>query len=180
MSKQCPTCSNRKESFFADGTICPTCGRRASLFLDDIGYSSGVRFDEIESLKTALRIKTEEHDCCAEDNITLRKQLAACKELLEETECDKLENYRRLTESRRSHAASQHYAQQLREALEEAASVVNAYYMHPTPLSIRISKTLALPHDTSALDALVKELNELKSARPVCIGCCKAIDEARK
>jgi hypothetical protein len=101
VSKQCPTCSNRKESFFADGTICPTCGRRASLFLDDIGYSSGIRFDEIESLKTALRIKTEEHDCCAEDNITLRKQLAACK--------------------RRSHAASQHYAQQLREALESIA-----------------------------------------------------------
>ena len=105
MSKKCPTCSNRKESFFADGTICPTCGRRASLFLDDIEYSSGVRFDEIESLKTALRIKTEEHDCCAEDNITLRKQLAACKELLDEAENDKLENYRRLTESRRGHAA---------------------------------------------------------------------------
>ncbi len=74
--------------------------------------------EEIESLKTALRIKTEEHDCCAEDNIELRKQLAACKELLDEAENDKLENYRRLTESRRSHAASQHYAQQLREALE--------------------------------------------------------------
>jgi len=77
VSKQCPTCSNRKESFFADGTICPTCGRRASLFLDDIEYNSGVRFDELESLKTALRIKTEEHDCCAEDNIELRQQLAA-------------------------------------------------------------------------------------------------------
>jgi hypothetical protein len=45
--------------------------------LDDIEYSSGVRFDELESLKTALRIKTEEHDCCAEDNIELRQKLAA-------------------------------------------------------------------------------------------------------
>ena len=74
--------------------------------------------EEIESLKTALRIKTEEHDCCAEDNIELRKQLAACKELLDEAENDKLENYRRLTVSRISHAASQAREQQLREALE--------------------------------------------------------------
>jgi hypothetical protein len=61
--------------FFADGTICPTCGRRASLLLRDAEHSSGVRFDVIESLKTALRIKIEEHDCCAEDNIELRKEL---------------------------------------------------------------------------------------------------------
>ena len=76
MNKQCPTCSHRKESFFADGTTCPTCGRRASLFLRDVEHSSGVQSDEIESLKIALRIKTEEHDCCASDLLNFRQDAA--------------------------------------------------------------------------------------------------------
>jgi hypothetical protein len=33
---------------------------------------------------------------------------------------------------------------------------------------------------TAQLAACEKERDELKSARPVCIGCCKAIDEAMK
>ena len=144
MNKQCPTCSNRKESFFADGTICPTCGRRASLFLDDITYSSGVRFDELESLKTALRIKTEEHDCCAEDNIELRKQLAA---VIEERD----EAYHELLGKTEQLLASQAREQQLRRLIEQC---FERPLLACEPL---LREALSLPRDTSALDALVKD-----------------------
>ena len=36
----CPTCSHRPESFFADGTVCPTCGRKKSLILEALGMTS--------------------------------------------------------------------------------------------------------------------------------------------
>ncbi len=47
-----------------------------------------------------------------------RGKVSELEKKLEEAECDKLENYRRLTVSRISHAASQAREQQLREALE--------------------------------------------------------------
>ncbi len=51
--------------------------------------------------------------------------------------------------------ASQHYAQQLRQALKEAARKLQDAGIYVAYKDVM--KALSLPHDTSALDALVKE-----------------------
>ncbi len=86
----------------------------------DLEKGRGALWKRVVELEIALRIKTEEHDCCAEDNISLRKQLGML--------------------------------QQLRGALEEIAT-------HSVCCDARhiAAPALALPHDTSALDALVKD-----------------------
>lgn len=44
----CPTCSRRPESFFADGTVCPTCGRKKSLLLEALSAGEVKTQDQLK------------------------------------------------------------------------------------------------------------------------------------
>jgi chromosome segregation ATPase len=72
----------------------------------------------------------------------LRKIRVAIGASMEESTADEVERIMAKL------AASQHYAQQLRKAMQQS---IDEQYYSP------IIKALSLPHDTSALDALVKD-----------------------
>jgi hypothetical protein len=112
------------------------------------------RVKELEK-KSALPMKYKR----MEHNAELQRQLAAC-----EKERDRLlKNAYQVETLKFGLAASQHYAQQLREALIEARAAIYGArevignignIQHAIELSDR---TLSLPHDTSALDEFEKE-----------------------
>ncbi len=49
--------------------------------ITDLEKGRGALSKRVVELEIALRIKTEEHDCCAEDNISLRKHLTTNRQL---------------------------------------------------------------------------------------------------
>lgn len=98
--------------------------------------------NETDISRSAMGMLKEQLAACEKERDDWKKQCKAVTEELADHQIADAENL----------AVSQHYAQQLREALEECQ--LNS--ARPEIIYAITKKALDLPHDTSALDANIK------------------------
>ena len=123
--------------------------------IDDLSRGRGELARRVVELEISLRIKTEEHDCCAEDNIELRKQLAACEKERDEAIAHDRQPYPTAwayEQVCKALQASQAREQQLHYLLKYAR-----LYLRGNEISTEDYKNGA-PRLTEQIDAIEKEL----------------------